>query len=62
MVCREKPRNVEKCRVLKIYDGLSNGVGWGCFGLGGAGGVLGWVEVLGGVLGWVEVLWAVSNR
>ena len=34
-MCREKSSNDEKCRVLKIPDGLSDG------------GVWGWVEVFG---------------
>ena len=63
MVCREKSSNVEKCRVLKISNGLSNGGVWRCFGLGGGvwrcfglgGGV--W-----GVLGWEEPFLAGSHR
>ena len=70
MVCREKSSNVEKCRVLKISNGLSNGGVWRGFGLGG--GVL---EVFGakwrcfglgggvlGVLGWEEPFLADSHR
>ena len=52
-VCREKSSNDEKCRVLKIPDGLSDG------------GVWGWVKVFGS--GWrclevFGVLWAGRSR
>ena len=73
MVCREKLSNVEKCRVLKISNGLSNGGVWRCFGLGGgvgrclglSGGVSGWVQLGGGVwgvLGWEEPFLAGFHR
>ena len=55
MVCREKLSYVEKCRVLKISDGLSNGgvwkevfwAGWSC------------LEVFGAGLRCLGVFWAV---
>jgi hypothetical protein len=51
MVCREKPRNVEKCLVLKMYDVYLMEL---------VGDVLGWVELEVFGAGWrcLEVFWA----
>ena len=73
-MCGEKSRNVEKCRVLKISDGFSNGGVLRCLGLAGgvrsclglAGGGLwrcfGLVGGCKGVLGWEELFLAGSHQ